>query len=252
MTHSNKAKPHYIHPPIMEAVCEIHFADERRTEEQLLQIVPTWIEKYPNQQIVEEQSMQVEIGMLGATVKQAKLGKKLICKSLDGTRLVQLTGQMLAVNQLRPYMGWKEGFRDIILARWAEIQRELGVSAVRTIALRYINRIEIKQSPLRWDEWFNYPIPFPNVGGQPITNFQMGCCQALSETVKFTVNVTNAQNPEPDFTWVILDITVIMEDSFPGDDLEQRLEMIHGPHSDAFELYIRDTLRSQFVNSAQS
>jgi uncharacterized protein (TIGR04255 family) len=183
-------------------------------------------------------------------VKQSKLGKKLICKSQDETKLVQLTGRLMAVNQLRPYMGWEEGFRSIILDRWAEVMKTSDSPTIQKIVLRYINRIEINQSPLHWDEWFNYPMPFPNISTEPVANFQMGFNQPLSDTLSFAVHIANAQNPPPGVTWVILDITVILEEIFPGDTLEKRLEMIHGPHSSAFELYIKDSLRAQFGNSS--
>lgn len=184
--------------------------------------------------------------MQGASVVEGNQGHKLICRSEDQLRLVQLSGRLLAVNQLRPYMGWEEGFRDTILARWHEVKEMLRVGKVARIGLRYINRIEILQNPLKWEDWFHFSLPLPASMQQAEGKFHMVFQQPLDGGLNCTVNIAKDQAAPQGATWVILDFNVILEASIPADDLPHHLERIHGPHSLAFEAYVRDSLRQQF------
>ena len=48
------------------------------------------------------------------------------------------SGRFIAVNQLKPYPGWEEAFRDTIMDRVGEVQSELGPMAIARTGLRYI------------------------------------------------------------------------------------------------------------------
>src|SRR4051794_36488673 len=111
-----RSKFKYPNPPIQEAICEIHFSvQEPLPQEQLEQLKEVWAAEYPNQKLAEENSLKVEVGPERVQVDHNPMGHRLVCRSEDGTRLVQLSGRFLAVNQLRPYPGWEEGFRDAII-----------------------------------------------------------------------------------------------------------------------------------------
>ena len=114
---------------------------------------------YPDQKISEEKNVELRMAPDGVRVEQTDLGRRLICRSSDGVRLVQLSGRFLAVNQLRPYGGWEEVFREIIIARFEEVHSRLGPFSVSRTNLRYINRIDLPQDPLVWSDWFNFSLP---------------------------------------------------------------------------------------------
>ncbi len=108
----------YSNPPIQEAICEVHFAIEQPLAlDKLEQLKGLWKSDYPNQSVNEEKNVHLQMGAEGVRIDESKQGQRLICRTSDGTRLVQLSGRFVAINQLKPYPGWEEGYRETILAR---------------------------------------------------------------------------------------------------------------------------------------
>jgi uncharacterized protein (TIGR04255 family) len=237
----------YPNPPIQEAICEIHFALEQPlSSNKIEQLMARWKAEYPNQTINEEKNVHLQMGAEGVRIDESKEGQRLICRTKDGTRLVQLSGRFIAINQLKPYPGWEEGYRDTILARLNDVESELGAMPIRRTGLRYINKIEIPENPVRWENWFNFALPFPELEKSLLSNFQMRFEQILPEQRKLLVNcVSLPQSKEVSF--VILDLDVIWEDQpVKSSQLQDLLERVHGPHRLAFEAYITDKLRERF------
>lgn len=244
---SHLTKRRYSQPPILEAICEIHFAPERQLSREMIEmLMPVWKDGYPEQNVVEEKQVQLHMDMKGMRATEGNRGHKLICRSADQLRLVQLASSFLAVNQLRPYQGWEEGFRDVILARWKNLQEVCPMEQVSRIGLRYINRIEIPQHPLQWEEWFNFPLPLPGNLRHPSGHFHLLFQQPLSEGMRSIINIASAQPAPTGCTWVMLDLDVVLEAPIPAADLPRELERVHGPHSLAFEEYVSDKLRELF------
>src|SRR6267378_4290124 len=122
----------YPNPPIQEAICELHFALETALPlNRIEQLKARWADEYPNQTINEEKNVHLQMGAEGVRIDENMLGKRLICRTNDGTRLVQLSGRFIAINQLRPYPGWEEAYRDTILARLSDVESELGAMPIR-------------------------------------------------------------------------------------------------------------------------
>jgi len=237
----------YLNPPIQEAICEIHFAVEQPlTPNKLEQLKPRWAAEYPNQSINEEKGVHLQMGAEGVRIDENMLGKRLICRTKDGTRLAQLSGRFLAVNQLQPYPGWEERYRDTILARLSDVESELGAMPIRRTGLRYINRIELPENPVKWENWFNFALPFPKLEKSLLSNFQMHFEQILPDEQKLVVHCVSLPQ-SGDLSFVILDLDVIWEGQpISSAELPRLLERVHGPHRLAFEAYITDKLRERF------
>ena len=237
----------YVNPPIQEAICEVHFAIEQPLAlDKLEQLRGRWKDEYPEQTINEEKNVHLQMGAEGVRIDESKQGQRLICRTSDGTRLVQLSGRFVAVNQLRPYPGWEEGYRGTILARVKDVETEVGAMPIRRTGLRYINKIEVPEHPMKWENWFNFALPFPKLEKSLLSNFQMHFEQILPGECKLLVNcVSLPQSGETSF--VILDLDVIWEGpAVKSTQLADLLERVHGPHRLAFEAYIRDKLRERF------
>jgi uncharacterized protein (TIGR04255 family) len=240
-------KRKYLNPPIQEAICEVHFAIQQPLpRERIEQLQNRWKANYPNQTINEEKNVHLQMGAEGVRVDENKLGHRLICRSSDGTRLVQLSGRFVAINQLQPYPGWEENFRETILSRVADVEAELGSMPIGRTGLRYINRIEIPENPVMWEKWFNFALPFPRLEKSLLANFQMHFEQVLPEQQKLLVNcVSVPQTGEA--SSVILDLDVVWEgEPIKSTSLSDLLESVHHPHRLAFEAYITDKLRERF------
>jgi uncharacterized protein (TIGR04255 family) len=237
----------YANPPIQEAICEVHFALEQPLPlNKIEQLKSLWKSEYPNQTVSEEKNVHLQMGAEGVRIDETKQGQRLICRTGDGTRLVQLSGRFLAVNQLSPYPGWEEAYRDTILARVKDVESELGAMPIRRTGLRYINRIEIPEKPVKWENWFNFSLPFPKLEKSVLSNFQMHFEQALPDECKLLVNCVSLPQPV-EASFVILDLDVIWEGpTSTSAELADLLERVHGPHRLAFEAYITDKLRERF------
>ena len=64
---SHSTKRRYSQPPILEAICEIHFAPERQlSREEIEKLMPVWRDGYPEQNVVEEKQVQLHMDMKGS------------------------------------------------------------------------------------------------------------------------------------------------------------------------------------------
>lgn len=243
-----EARPKYRNPPIQEAVFELHFDTPRSaSKESLALLQPVWAADYPNQKIVEEKNVNFQLGPEGIKTEEQRLGHRLVCRSGDETRLVQVSSAFLAVNQLKPYLGWEESFRDTIQARAKEFQESCGPFRFRRVGLRYINRLDIPQSPLVWEDWFQLSLPVPKLPEAQPPNFQMQFAVGLTEGCRLAVAIAVLPLVQTGISSVIMDLDVVWE----GAPLESTalggcMEMVHRPHRLAFEGYLSEKLRRLF------
>lgn len=238
----------YPNPPIQETICEVHFdLGEPLLLQRIELLKDVWSTGYPEQKVVQERSVNFHLSPEGIQTKEGNLGHRLICKTADGKRLVQLSGLFFAANQLRPYPGWEEAFRDTILQRFQDLQTTIGSLKFKRVGLRYINRIDVPQVPLVWEEWFQLKLPVPKLPGSRRREFQMQFHQQLPESRRFIINLANLTSPDGKVSPVILDLDLIWEGPpREPEELPSVLEHIHGPHRLAFEAYLRDKVRKLF------
>lgn len=238
----------YRNPPIQEAICEIHFElSEPLTLQKIESLKPLWSASYPEQKIVQERRVDFHVSPEGLQTKEGNLGHRLICKSADGKRLVQVSGFFIATNQLSPYPGWEELFRDTILERFEDLQKAIGPVKFKRVGLRYINRIDVPQVPLVWGDWFKPKVPAPSLPGFKPRQFQMQFHQELTENRRFIINLATLPPRDGKVSPVMLDLDLIWEGApkEPG-DLRQFLEHVHGPHRLVFEAYLSNKVRKLF------
>lgn len=241
-------KQKYNKPPIQEVVFEVHFAlAQPLVKESLKLLQPVWQAAYPDQKIVDEKNVNVRLDPDGIKTEAQILGHRLVSRSSDGIRLVQLSGSFLAVNQLKPYLGWDESFRETIIQRVAEFQKALGPLPLRQVALRYINRIDIPEAPLVWEKWFQFSLPLPKLPGAKPPHFQMQFCSQIDDDCQLSVNAVALPLTNPGISSIILDIGVTWAGApiEPG-KLNEYMEKVHRPHRLAFEGYLNDNLRRLF------
>jgi len=238
----------YPNPPIQETICEVHFDLAEPLSLQRIELLKgVWSAGYPEQQIVQEKSVNFHLSPEGITPKGRNLGNRLISKTAYGKRLVQLTRLFFAANQLRPYPGWEEAFRDTILERSQDLQKTIGPLKFKRVGLRYINRIDVPEVPLVWEKWFRIKLPVPKLSGSKQREFQMQFHQELSNSRRFIINLATLRSPDAKVSPVILDLDLIWEGT-PSEprELDQILEHVHGPHRVAFEAYLSDKVRKLF------
>jgi uncharacterized protein (TIGR04255 family) len=228
-------KRRYKNPPIIEAVCEIHFETASPlTPEQIETIGALWKEGYPEQHFFDEKNLELQINLELAQVKTQDKGKKLIARTKDGSRITQHAATFLAVNQISPYRGWTEAFRADILARLAESLQVSGYDRTSHVNLRYIDRLDIPQRPIVWKEWLAIGLPLPpslpDSGGQIQTHFD----REIEGGLHVICNLATLPKEKEDVTSIILDTIVAWNQSTPLNDIELVLEKVHAPHPQLF------------------
>ena len=226
----------YKNPPIQEAVCEVHFdLLAPFSLEQIQAVAEGWKQGYPNQQRIEEKNMQFRFELGTVSARESRTGDRLVARSMDGTRLVQLSSQFIAVNQLKPYPGWIEAFRADILARVEETIGILKADKLRSITLRYIDRLDFPQRPLAWEEWLTIRLPVP--AGIPTTGgvFQSHYQQDLDPPLKGFFVIATLPEERQDLTSIMLDNMIFWQGAAPISELPSLLDRIHAPLPTLFD-----------------
>ncbi len=240
-------KRRYRLPPILEAVCEIHFELESPfTSEQIALLEPVWKPSYPLIQTNEEKGVQFQIGINGVEVKDQTSGKRLVARSEDGTRLAQLSNGFLAVNQLKPYPGWKESFRAAIHLRLKDVSDHLPIKGVKEINLRYIDRLDFPQVPLKWPDWFSFNLPVPTVIPSIGGKFQFQFERELEGGLVVVFRFAAVDPVKADCSSVMLDTTVFWKGSASLEECTDILERVHKPQSSIFDESLTDQSRDLF------
>lgn len=238
----------YPNPPIQEAVCELHFDPPLVSDvEGLTTFRSVWADEYPNQKIVEEQHVEFQISQEDVKTERKPKGHRLICRSANGSRLVQLSGTFLAINHLKPYAGWKESFREDILLQASRFLEAAGDRKIRRVGLRYIDKIDIPEAPAVWENWFQFKLPVPPLPDGKTTGFQMQFRNDLPDGRRLVINVVTSPPSSPGTSSVVLDLDATWEGSpveFPA--LAEILETVHTPLGSAFEGYLTDKVRQLF------
>jgi uncharacterized protein (TIGR04255 family) len=239
----------YRHPPIQEAVCELHFGTSAPlSKEQIESMRQVWAKDYPNQQLVEEKNIQLVIDASKAELdpKSQTIGHRLVCRSADNIKLVQLSSRFMAINHLKPYPGWHLAFRQMILDRFSEVQNQLGCAVIGRLLLRYINRLDFPEYPLTWDQWFNLKLPVPPVINRGGGLFQMHYRQPLPDGVYCFVNIVTMEPAPEGHTSVLLDITVSLEKMLDSSAIGEPLEAIRDLERAVFEDYLTVKAKNLF------
>ena len=194
----------------------------------------------------DEKGVQFQIGINGVEVKDQTNGKRLVARSEDGTRLAQLSNKFLAVNQLKPYPGWKESFREAIHLRLKDVSDHLPIKRVKEINLRYIDQLDFPQVPLNWNDWFTFnltvPKVIPSIGGKCQFQFEQELEGGLLVVFRFT-----AVDPvKADYSSVLLDTTVFWRGSASLEECADILERVHRPQSSIFDESLTERSRDLF------
>lgn len=235
----------YKNPPILEAVCEIHFeCASPLSPEQVLSMGPIWKQAYPNQQIIEEKNFQLQINLESADVKTQMMGKKLIARSEDETRIAQHSATFMAINQLKPYQGWSESFRADISARLTESVNLFKFDRIRAVNLRYIDRLDFPQRPIVWAAWLAVGLPIPSSIPATGGHFQSHYQQELEPGIGVLTNLVTLPQENAEQTSILFDTIVSWQGSASVSECEAILEKVHAPHPKLFDQMLTDKTKA--------
>ncbi|MBX3276439.1 MAG: TIGR04255 family protein [Acidobacteria bacterium] len=243
----------YKNPPIYEATCEFRFVPGKAWDVSFPdQVQQRLAADFPKKQTVQvfEASLTISSKAEDITLGQQpelKKAKRLQARSEDGSSLMIIDADLLAISHLTPYPGWKHVLPLIerSLAAYREVAEPKGV---HRIGLRYINRIEIPGSTVKLDDYFKF---FPSIDWQlspAFTGFAVLLQFPFDDRDFLNLQLASLGSKDAEALAVLLDLDYFLAKS-EGVAFDQWLEWLEQAHQrveEGFEGCIRDSLRELF------
>jgi uncharacterized protein (TIGR04255 family) len=239
----------YRRPPIQEAICDIRFTasdvwdvfspgrvySELRDkyEEEARQVTSSGLEI-----IQDDGATSFRLREEDARTELATQGRR---------RLIRFGPSALSVHILSPYTGW-EDFQSRIETAYGAYVRAAEPKAVRRVAIRYINRMEFKETELNLSEYFANPPDLPEVLDFAVSSFLMRLETFRNDGTRLIETFASAPSP-PGLAAIILDLDVIREweDANPPlADCLKHVAEVREIERVAFEALITEKARETF------
>lgn len=240
----------YRKPPVIEALCEIYFADSEWDD-----TVPgAFYEKvkndYPKKRQRRIQEAKITLGPEQAVAGIRQLPPWMQFVSEEEHRMIQIARDLLVINQLHPYPHFEDWEPEIYRA--LNDYRDLAnPKMVTRLGMRYINRVVIPEGRVRMEKYFtvypNLPEGFGDTHGPFLVRVEVP-----QKDNAHTVLITFGTAPPPDSSQTVqafmLDFYDIFQVNMPPDEdkLKKEIGRAHDNIVIAFEDSITDDLRMIF------
>lgn len=239
----------YRNPPVLEALCEIYFADSMWDETVPGAFYERIKDDFPEKRQRVVQEAHVELGTADARAGVRLLPPWMQFVSLTGDRMIQVAEKLLVVNQLRPYPHF-EGWQPVV-HRALQIYRELAQpKSVARLGLRYINQIVIPGAKVRMEDYFViYPNLPPKLGDTHHSFLvRVEVPQERGHKVLVTFGSAPIQQPGKDEQVFMLDLYDILQAELVLEeiDVDETVRVAHDNIVLAFESSITSRLRDLF------
>ena len=219
-------------PPIIEAMIEIGVeapegGDAQRWDQVLAGVEGDFPTRRDSWEIQMAWSIPPGSGGEATTVPAPPRAVGRLCFSADEHRAIQIWARRFAFSHLKVYSGW-ETLREEAKVLWARYLRTLAPTRVRSVAVRYINRLEL---PLVGAETSDFLLLAPVIPeGLPGMTNSLLKVTLLDAPSGAVANVIEAVDPAPqsDAFYVNLDIEARLDVDLDPDDvgLWDRLESL--------------------------
>jgi uncharacterized protein (TIGR04255 family) len=242
----------YKNPPIEEALCEFTFAPSAESTQidftlpGRLQLHEAIHGEYTGQ--ARTQNVQT---ITSASNNPAFAVHDSIFRiqlpTADGSRLISVGVNTLAVTVLRPYEGW-EAFKPRIERALAAFCDVSGRSTVTRVGIRYINRIVVRSKNAKASSFLNFIPEEHETFGAPVNSFMQRAEYIRPDGIKMIVTKATLQQAVADTTEYLLDIDTIWDKATltTQPELLAMAESLHDVEGAAFEALITDDARSLF------
>ncbi|MEO8153650.1 MAG: TIGR04255 family protein [Rhizobacter sp.] len=239
---------HYTRAPIAEAVIDLHVEFPREPEMSTLENYCRGLhDQFPNIQRIN--SLQLSMGLnedhrLSSSSNASAVGFRLTSAKND--RVAQVRRNGVSYSHLAPYSDW-EAFAAEARPFFSQFLRALDPSAVKRLAVRYINRIEL---PIHADlaQYFTVTPQIPPFCKAVDGYFLQlvlpqhdidGDCKAVVST-----GLENAVN-ESMFTLLDIDVFTMAELAVDESAIWAIYDKLRSRKNDLFEAIITDKTRSR-------
>jgi uncharacterized protein (TIGR04255 family) len=239
----------YARPPIEEALCEFTFAP----------LTPQFDFSLPGrlqlQSSMREYSgaprtQNIQTIVTGANQPHVAFQNALFriqLPTVDGTRMVALGANVLAVTVLRPYDGWSN-FRPRIEQALAAYRNVTAVSPAVRIGLRYVNRIVVPHPDVKPASFLKGLPEETQIADSSLSSFMRRWESVRKDAIKVLVTQATLHATEPGTAEFLLDIDTLWDKESVLDNAEilHVVDQLHEIEGAAFEALITDEARSLF------
>jgi uncharacterized protein (TIGR04255 family) len=242
----------YKYPPIEEALCEFTFEPGPQGS-QLDFALPGRLQMHPK--VKEEykgQARTQNIQTIASTQNHPAVAIqdavfRIQLPTEDGTRLISMGVNTLAITVLRPYEGW-QSFKPRIESALSAFCEVSGLSTVVRVGIRYINRIIVPAENAKASSFLNFIPEEHEIFGAPVNSFLRRAEYIRPDGVKMIVTQATLQPQSPNTTEYLLDIDTVLDNArlTENSDIIAQAETLHGVESDAFECLITQDARNLF------
>ena len=153
----------FANPTVTEAVCEIYFALPKNAAWK--KVYPGRFFKeiqseYPEMEVDQQGSLQLELGLQGDGPQLTPIPPRTRYTHGQEQKLLQLAENILTINILTPYPGWRS-VRQTVAAAWSSLVKVVRPSTITRMGLRYINQIRLQDSSQPGSIWLkpSYYVP---------------------------------------------------------------------------------------------
>jgi uncharacterized protein (TIGR04255 family) len=211
----------YNNPPLLEAICEIKLRPGTNWDEDFRDLFHERVKaQFPERRQGNHPTTQF--------------------RSADGSALVQVAPNLLAINQLQPYPTWA-GFKHKILEAIATYSEIVPPAGMERMNLRYINRIEIPRTRIDIGRYLR---------GCPDSHAKLFLSAEYpfeAERENLLMILAHVPHSEGDFTRFILDLDYgAPAATMAIEEIDQRLDRAHDRILQVFENTVTDELRRLF------
>jgi uncharacterized protein (TIGR04255 family) len=238
----------YANPPVAEVTCEFRFPQDVPWDMTFPGILYENLkDEYPKRDQRWVREVVVLLGPEGLR-EELLVTERAMFSSSDDVCAVQVGPRLFSVSCQKPYADWESyaGRLEGALDRCREV---IGIDAVRTINLRYVNLIEIPEEKVILSDYFAFYPTVPTELPRVPAGFISGCEFTFNdERDNCRVEFTDAVPESPGNNAFLLNIDYFLakEGSVPPDAVIDWLDDAHSQVEEIFEACIKDPLRDLF------
>jgi uncharacterized protein (TIGR04255 family) len=237
----------YSRSPIVEARIEIKVKLSPEMEvTNLMQIASAIESEYEIEHQYFNINGQITVDsdlVVSASANNSPAGYSFLAENKQRRIQARLDG--FTFSQFTPYSGWTD-FQGTARNLWEIYDRATNPIEIESLALRYINRIEIPSTNISLKDYFtNFPEISPDL--QKTLGTYIMHLQIPMEEVNSVAHITQARVPPHslDTLFVILDINIITEGtiSIQAEDIWKQFNLMHQNSGQVFESFITNKTR---------
>ncbi len=243
------SKKIYSNSPILEAVCEFRLPSDTEWDMTIPgQLFESLKSEYPHKEQRQMQEIKVNVALEKEKSSQEIITtERLLFRSEDKIRLVQVSPNFLAVNVLKPYPNWEE-FRPQILQALEQLSKLIRINEFESVQLQYVNRIEIPNDVTVLSKFFNIHPSFGTPLGHNVTNFGIfSGFKMHEERDNCNIQLYRQVSPSPTLEAVLLVLIYSLAKPKTVDfsSAGEWIEEAHTQINQMFESCITDKLREK-------